>query len=132
MQRRYFTLDEANGLRPWLQEVFDGVAPLAARARLIEDELKELTRRSGGNGGGGLQEQIRQKHQDADEVGLQIRSAIQEVAELGIIVRGVENALVDFPSWREGREVYLCWVVGEAEVSYWHDTDTGFAGRQPL
>jgi hypothetical protein len=39
---------------------------------------------------------------------------------------------VDFPSYREGREVYLCWVRGELAIGFWHETDTGFGNRQPL
>ena len=47
-------------------------------------------------------------------------------------LESVQQGLVDFPSIREGREVYLCWLEGEQEIGYWHDVDAGFAGRQPL
>ena len=47
-------------------------------------------------------------------------------------LRGVERALVDFPAMRGGRKVYLCWLVGEKEISHWHEVDAGFDGRQPL
>ena len=50
----------------------------------------------------------------------------------GIIVRDVATGLVDFPSQREGREVYLCWIRGEERIDFWHETNRGFAHRQPL
>ena len=50
-----------------------------------------------------------------------------------IVLRDLERGLVVFPSMREGREVYLCWVEREEdEIAYWHDLEAGFAGRQPL
>ncbi|MCS6816138.1 MAG: DUF2203 domain-containing protein [Blastocatellia bacterium] len=51
----------------------------------------------------------------------------------GILVKGLEDGLVDFPHRRpDGEEVYLCWRVGEPRLAYWHPLDTGFAGRRPL
>ena len=60
-----------------------------------------------------------------------IDEGLQAVIERGIIVRSVERGL-DFPSERDGRTVHLCWVAGEPEITQWHETDVGFAGRQPL
>jgi len=57
---------------------------------------------------------------------------IAELAELGVELKGLPNGLCDFPSLRDGREVYLCWLLGEAEVLHWHELDAGFAGRQLL
>ena len=48
------------------------------------------------------------------------------------VVKNVEQGLVDFPSLRDAREVYLCWHAGEPEIQSWHEVDVGFAGRQPL
>ena len=43
-----------------------------------------------------------------------------------------DKGLIDFPSLHDGREVYLCWRLGEPQVAYWHELDAGFAGRQKL
>ena len=51
---------------------------------------------------------------------------------LGIELKDLEHGLVDFPSWREGRVVYLCWRLDEERIGYWHELDAGFQGRQPL
>jgi hypothetical protein len=47
-------------------------------------------------------------------------------------VRDIEQGLIDFPGLRGGRQIYLCWRLGEDAVNFWHDRETGFAGRQPL
>jgi hypothetical protein len=61
-----------------------------------------------------------------------LEETLEEITDRGIIVRDVASGLVDFPSLREGREVYLCWISGEDRIEYWHETDRGFAHRQPL
>lgn len=56
-----------------------------------------------------------------------------ELHELGIELKDYTRGLIDFPSMREGRIVLLCWQLGEGDkIEFWHDTETGFAGRQPL
>jgi hypothetical protein len=67
------------------------------------------------------------------EAFLALRSALVELQEMEIVLRDLERGLVDFPTLRDGREVYLCWVEREEDaIGYWHDLDAGFAGRQPL
>lgn len=56
-----------------------------------------------------------------------------EVAELGVEIKDPTRGLIDFPSLRGERVVLLCWQLGEGEqVEWWHETEAGFAGRQPL
>jgi hypothetical protein len=55
-----------------------------------------------------------------------------ELRERDIVLRDLDRGLVDFPSLRDGREVYLCWEEGEPEIAFWHEPDTGFGGRRPL
>lgn len=63
----------------------------------------------------------------------EIRALVRAVAELGVEVKGLDDGLIDFPSVRRGRAIYLCWKLGEGErISWWHELDTGFAGRRPI
>ena len=55
-----------------------------------------------------------------------------ELKELGIELKDPFQGLVDFPAEREGGDVWLCWRLGEDSISYWHDLDAGFGGRQPI
>lgn len=60
-----------------------------------------------------------------------LRSYLEELRQLGVEAKG-DDGLVDFPSIREGRQVYLCWKLGEPDVRYWHEANEGYAGRQPV
>jgi hypothetical protein len=62
----------------------------------------------------------------------EIQGALDQIADLGVILRDVATGLCDFPAVREGRPVYLCWRLGEEEVGWWHPRDEGVAGRRPL
>ena len=128
----HFTQQEANDLVPWLEETFRSIAPLHQRARRLREEVAAVEHRIRGNGGseaGGDLEQHRRHLAQTIEL---IENRIDEVQRKGIIVRNVETGLVDFPTLEKGREIYLCWQRGEPEVAYWHEADSGFAGRQPI
>jgi hypothetical protein len=51
---------------------------------------------------------------------------------LGITLRDIERGLIDFPALAGGRQVWLCWELGEEDVAFWHELDTGFGSRRPL
>ncbi|HEY0050250.1 MAG TPA: DUF2203 domain-containing protein [Pyrinomonadaceae bacterium] len=56
-----------------------------------------------------------------------------EIDNLGVQLKDYARGLIDFPSWREGRVVLLCWQLGEGdEIEWWHEVEAGFGGRQPL
>ena len=61
-----------------------------------------------------------------------LREGIQQLVDWSIELKDLQTGLVDFPALREGREVYLCWQLGEPDVGYWHEIDTGFSGRMPV
>ncbi len=56
----------------------------------------------------------------------------EELARVGCVFKGFDDGLVDFYAKRDGRDVFLCWKLGERAVEHWHELDAGFAGRQPL
>lgn len=69
----------------------------------------------------------------SDPVAREIRALLAELTELGVEVKDPDQGLIDFRTMRDGREVYLCWMLGEgAQIRFWHDLETGYAGRQPL
>ena len=57
---------------------------------------------------------------------------IHQVKDMGVQLKDAEKGLCDFPYIKDGRVVYLCWQLGEDTIQYWHDIETGFAGREPL
>ena len=59
-------------------------------------------------------------------------SLIHQIKDMGVLLKDADKGLCDFPYMRHGRVVYLCWQLGEDTIGYWHDIETGFAGREPL
>ena len=130
--QRHFTLEEARDLVPWLQETFDGLAPLRGRVKQLNGEIDGLLDRMRSNGGSDAEERLELIRRALSESSEALADGLRRVLERGIVVRSVDRVLVDFPSMREGRQVYLCWVDGEQDIGFWHEVDTGFSGRQPL
>src|SRR4051812_1273888 len=83
-----------------------------------------------------LLEDIRRRKASYDRrpsapVARELEALLQEVTALGIEVKDLDRGLIDFRTMRRGREVYLCWMLGEGDrIAWWHDLDTGFAGRR--
>lgn len=122
--RRQYTREEANAslrtLRPLLQRLRD------ARDLLTDAEAHEaLSDAAPGNGGGEPGVQV-------GESFLEVRGLLATLEESGILLRDIDRGLVDFPSVIDGRDVLLCWELGEDSVDYWHEPDAGFGGREPL
>ena len=66
------------------------------------------------------------------QVALELNETMNDLSNQGCILKGITEGLVDFPTIRDGKEVFLCWKVPEKEVRFWHDLDSGFSGRQKL
>ena len=132
MRHRLFTLEEANELVPWLEATFQRLVPAQEELTALQSRLLVLQRQRRSNGASSSQSEVTQAQQEQDRLGQRFEESIREITNQGILVRDVARGLVDFPSIREGREVYLCWIGGEEQIEFWHETDRGFAHRQPL
>ena len=62
----------------------------------------------------------------------QMQADVAWLDDRGIVLRDIATGLLDFPALAGGRQVLLCWRLGEDRVEYWHGTEEGFAGRKPL
>ena len=132
MRHRLFTLEEANELVPWLEATFQRLVPAQEELTALQRRLLVLQRQRRSNGASSSQSEVTQAQEEQDRLGQRFEESIREITNQGILVRDVARGLVDFPSIREGREVYLCWIGGEEQIEFWHETDRGFAHRQPL
>jgi hypothetical protein len=122
--RRHYSLDDARALLAWVAEQL--AALREARERLTDTEKREeLIESAPGNGGGDPGKQV-------GHAFVEVQSGLARFAEREIVLRDLDRGLVDFPSLRDGREVYLCWVDGEPDIGFWHELDAGFAGREEL
>ena len=66
------------------------------------------------------------------ELKSEIVRLIHRIESFGCIVKDIDLGTIDFPSTREGEQVYLCWKIGEPTIAHWHGLEDGFAGRRPL
>jgi hypothetical protein len=129
-KRKYFTVEEANKALPLVKMI---VGDIVRQYRVVEDLQQRLSRVGKEHRKPSRDmyaEELAQSQAELDSEERKLMSYIEELKRLGVEFKGPE--LCDFPSLMNGREVYLCWRLGEAEVSHWHDLETGFAGRQPL
>ncbi len=98
----------------------------------LQGELAAFERRRKGNGHLGEARQLEQKQQALRETQQGIARLVEEVQGLGVEVKDLTMGLVDFLALRGGREVYLCWRVGESRIEWWHTLEGGFGARQKL
>jgi hypothetical protein len=121
---RHYTLEQAEAARPWVAEridrIQDGLAELTSPA--ARSKFEDMDSTTGGEWPG---------RAIATAV-LDLLIAAEQLEAMDIVLRDADRGLVDFPSIRDGEEVYLCWQAGEPRVAFWHEPDAGFAGRQPL
>jgi hypothetical protein len=121
---RHYTIDEARAELPWVSEQL--AAMREAHERLTDEEAREaLAGAAETNGGGRYGKQV-------GEAFLGLRRRLAELADREIVLRDLERGLIDFPALREDREVYLCWTSDEQDIAFWHDLDSGYAGRRPV
>jgi hypothetical protein len=129
-KRKYFTVDEANKALPLVKMI---VGDIVRQYRVVEDLQQRLSRVSKDRRKPSKDmytEELAHSQSELDTEEQKLMSYIEELKRLGVEFKGPE--LCDFYSIMNGREVFLCWRLGEAEVSHWHDLDSGFTGRQPL
>jgi hypothetical protein len=131
-RRRFFTVDEANARLPLVRAI---VADMVALARDVLDRRQRLSSLLEGrkaSSGDAYTDELRSMQKTLDRDAERLQEFAQELKDLGVEAKGAVEGLVDFPSQLDGREVCLCWRLGEPEVLYWHELEAGFAGRQPL
>lgn len=120
-----FTLEEANALIPRLNRLLTDLIDARDKLAAMGDKIQSLLQHVDGNGGS--------KHGNMYVVQLEIFNArLSALQDIGCELKDLDQGLVDFPSYRDGRLVYLCWKRGEDRIRFWHDLDAGFAGRQPI
>ncbi len=125
----HFTLREANELIPRMQEIFFQVHSLIHETRNMEELSFDVEKLTSGRVNGHHKKQGRSKKNILDE----IDALVTEIVDHGIVIQDVSRGLIDFPAFIQGREVFLCYELADGnQIQYWHDLETGYAGRQPI
>jgi hypothetical protein len=141
---RYYDLDQANAAVPELTGIVRVLADQRAELVRLRDEV--LAR--GGGGGDGAPTALAERSERSTEAPIaddlrltrlrmqglidQMAAGVARIDALGLTLRDIEHGLVDVPALVAGRQVWLCWQLGETSIDWWHGLDTGFSGRRPL
>jgi hypothetical protein len=128
-----FTLIEAERLLPEIEALIREVVSLKSDYQEAEQELHSFAQRVAMQGGVVVnREFVLQGRVRRDRIGERLKAAVEKIQESGCLIKDLDTGLVDFPTLFRGREVYLCWKLGESGIRFWHGVDEGFAGRKPI
>jgi len=128
-----FTLAEAERLLSRVEPLLRSAIDLKGDLERAQTELNEYRERVAMLGGVNLdREQVSAVRTRRENAAAHLRTAIEQVQEMGCLIKDLDTGLVDFPTLLRGDEVYLCWRLGEAGIGFWHGVDEGFRGRKPV
>ncbi len=120
----HYTRDEARALLPQIREWLDELVRL--RKELLSYEKRFKRSRAPGTDLGG--EEVNAWVRVMGEM----RGTLLEFERREIQIKELERGLIDFPAFIHDKEAFLCWEKSEADIGFWHDLESGYAGRQPL
>jgi hypothetical protein len=132
LEKRYFTVAEANAALPLVRAIVRDIAELAKDLHERQDRLSRVKPPLKGRIAEAYQEELEQAEAEFERDRERLQQYEQELKDLGVELKDYLTGLIDFPCWMDNRVVYLCWRLGEPEVAFWHELDAGFAGRRRL
>ncbi len=123
---QYFTPQQANRMLGEVKARVNRIVALRDKVIMLQEELQSIVEHDAS-----LMAYMLKK-QELNSALVDLYKAIEELESLGVIIKSIDEGLVDFPAKRFDEDVWLCWKVGEEEVKFWHGKDEGFMGRKPL
>ena len=126
---RYYDIDAANARVDELRPVLES---LRADRDEIADAQRDLVRFRESNGSSEHAAELARREQHIREIVKRMEAAVAQIEAWSVTLRDIGTGLIDFPALVSGRPVWLCWKLGEGDIDWWHEYDTGFDGRQPL
>ena len=122
----YFTIKSANEILPTIIKKFQKIKQEKNEVEKMEQKLQvNLSVTSN------LDDYVTLK-QNLNASVTRFYSSIEELEKTGVVLKGIEEGLLDFPSKKFDDEIWLCWKEGETEIKFWHEKDVGFNGRKPV
>lgn len=134
-KKRIYTIEEANSALPLVRAIVTDIVTKYGEVSERKSRLDQIreSRKSSGRGPHDLyREELVQVEEELDKEITRLQEFIEELDNLGVELKDISRGLIDFRGMMDGREVYLCWMLGEEEVGHWHELDAGFAGRHSL
>lgn len=121
-----FTPQHANKVLPDIKRRFNTILMQKDQIIVLEQELQKLIESDSSF------EPFIKKKQSLNIAVANLYKAVEQLENTGIIIKSIDEGLLDFPSLRFDEEVWLCWRDGEPEIKFWHSKQEGFIGRKPL
>jgi hypothetical protein len=130
---RYFTREQAERLLPTVERLIREAVFFKAEFQEADGILRAATREIMMRGGMSMdRDRLLNARQKRDASVAKLQSVLEQIQEQGCLVKDLDIGLLDFPTLYRGREVYLCWKLGESRIDFWHGVDEGFRGRKPI
>lgn len=128
---RYYDIDEANDALPDVERVLLALRDQREELIRLRDEVLAAQGSAGGIPGGTTADTrtLRLRMQFLVD---QMQAGVTRLVDQDVTLREIETGLIDFPALANGRQIWLCWRLGEGPIEYWHQLDDGFAGRRLL
>jgi len=122
----YFSVDQANKVLPTVIKKFNYAKKMRVEVMKMEQQLT-----SGITPTTSLDEYVIIKKKLNSTV-TKFYQSIEDLENTGVVLKGLDDGLLDFPAKRFDEEIWLCWKEGETEIKFWHDKNSGFMGRKPI
>jgi len=121
---KHYTLQEARALLPRVRLWLEELGRLQDRLRALDKRVGQLVAEGDDAGGASVNQLVRTLGD--------CKTVLERFRSREIQVKDINRGLVDFPALRAGREVFLCWEKDEDDIEFWHDLESGYAGRERL
>ncbi len=121
-----YTPQTADKALPEVKRLFEDIIAQKNHVVGLQEEIQAVI-----DSGSPFEDFIRKK-QEINTAVTNLYKAIEQLEATGVIIKSVDEGLLDFPSRRFDEEVWLCWKVGENRIKFWHGKEEGFTGRKPL
>jgi hypothetical protein len=130
---RFFTLQQAEKVLPDVASAIREAISLKTEYERVESEWQNFSQRVSVMGGVRVDRgRMMEQKNGREEAAVAVKQVVDKVHEFGCLVKDLDIGLIDFPTLFQGEEVYLCWKLGEAGISFWHGVNEGFRGRKPI
>ena len=125
--KRYFTIEEAERLLPEIEKILSRTIKLNKALELLEsieievyeDNYEELGK-------------VTKANKQFHKLSYEFYDNIEKLEETDCLVQDLELGIVDFYCRFEGRDIFLCWKLGEKGIRFWHEIEAGYIGRKPI
>jgi hypothetical protein len=132
MSANVLTIEQANKILPIVERGVRFIRRKAVEIIRTQDRLSVLSLVGGDDPRSPEHKEFDQRRHLLEELVQAYNARLEELDQLGCMIKDLNLGLVDFYGKVNGRMVFLCWKLGEKKIAFWHDLESGFAGRRPI